>query len=855
METADARGRLRVYLGAAPGVGKTYAMLDEGHRRRGRGTDVVVGYVETHGRSKTIGALGDLEVVPRRRVAYRGTVQEEMDLDAVLARRPSVVLVDELAHTNVPGGRHEKRWQDVEALRDAGIEVITTVNIQHLESLNDVTESITGVRQRETVPDAVVRSADQIELVDMSPQSLRRRMAHGNIYAPERVDAALANYFREGNLTALRELALLWLADRVDEGLERYRDQHDIKGTWATRERIVAAVTGGPESATLMRRAARIASRRAGGEWQALYVTRHDGLSGVAPDRLAALRAKAEDLGGTLHTTVGDDAAEAILEFARAENANQVIIGASRRGRLSALARPGIGERVIAASGDIDVHIVTHDYVRRRVGPPPRESLLGVRRRVSGYLFALIAPLAVSGLLKLTDRFHGLPSEAMMLMAVVVATALIGGLVPAVIAALSSGLLLNLLFTPPLYELTIAEPGNALAIVLFVVVGIAVATVVDHAARRSAEARKARAEADALTVLAHSLLSSSDDLAGLLRSACEVFNATGGAILRRDARGALDAVASVASVGEAPTCVEATDISTAIDDDTVLVLRGGNHSASERALLNAYAAYAKVMAERQSAGRAEVERLRLAEADRTRTALLAAVSHDLRSPLAAVKASVSSLRSEVVTFSEEDQAELLETIEDAADRLTALVTNLLDMSRIHTGAVDARLAEVSLGRAVTHALAPLVGNERITVDVPRDLTVLADAGLLDRVVANIAENALKYTPLGADIRIDGTAIDDSSAGPRAILRISDNGPGVPDHHQDQLFAPFQRLGDVPHKDGVGLGLAVARGLTEAMGGTIATEDTPAGGLTFVLEFPRPPAAAASVASVPGEGSR
>ncbi|WGX96584.1 DUF4118 domain-containing protein [Nocardioides sp. L-11A] len=847
METADTRGRLRVYLGAAPGVGKTYAMLDEGHRRRDRGTDVVVGYVETHGRRRTIGSLGDLEVVPRARIAYRGTVQEEMDLDAILRRRPSVVLVDELAHTNVPGGRHEKRWQDVEALRDAGIEVITTVNIQHLESLNDVTESITGVRQRETVPDAVVRSADQIELVDMSPQSLRRRMAHGNIYAPEKVDAALANYFREGNLTALREVALLWLADRVDEGLERYREQHDIKGTWATRERVVAAVTGGPESATLMRRAARIASRRSGGEWQALYVTRHDGLSGVAPDRLAALRAKAEDLGGTFHTIVGDDAAEAILEFARAENANQVIIGASRRGRFSTVARPGIGERVIAASGDIDIHIVTHDYARRRrLAPRQPDGVLGVRRRIAGYLFALVVPLAVSGVLKLTDRFHGLPSEAMALMAVVVATALVGGLVPAVIAALSSGLLLNLLFTPPLYELTIAEPGNALAIVLFVIVGIAVATVVDHSARRAAEARKARAEADALTVLAHSLLNSSDDLAGLLGSACEVFSATGGAVLRRVERGGHEVVSCV---GEAPTDIRATDISTAIDDDTVLVLRGGNHSASERALLNAYAAYAKVMAERRRAGRAEVERLRLAEVDRTRTALLAAVSHDLRSPLAAVKASVSSLRSEAVTFSEEDEAALLETIETAADRLDALVTNLLDMSRIHTGAVHAQLAEVGLSRAVTHAIAPLAGNERITVDVPRDLTVLADAGLLDRVVANIAENALKYTPLGADIRIDGTAIDgtamdgtaDGSADARAILRISDNGPGVPDHHRDRLFAPFQRLGDVPRKDGVGLGLAVARGLTEAMGGTIATEDTPAGGLTFVLEFPRPTA--------------
>jgi two-component system sensor histidine kinase KdpD len=835
------RGKLRVYLGAAPGVGKTFAMLDEGCRRASRGTDVVVGYVETHQRPRTLEAVGALEVIPRRRLDYRGTVQEELDLEAVLARRPAVVLVDELAHTNVPGGRHEKRWQDIETLREAGIEVITTVNIQHLESLNDVTESITGVRQRETVPDAIVRSADQIELVDMSPQSLRRRMAHGNIYAPEKVDAALSNYFREGNLTALRELALLWLADRVEEGLGHYREQHDIQGTWATRERIVAAVTGGPESVTLLRRAARIASRRSGGEWLALYVTRRDGLRGASPDQLAQLRTKTEDLGGTFHTIVGDDPADAILAFARAENASQVIIGASRRSRVSSLIRPGIGERVVSDSGEIDVHIVTHDYAgTRRYRTTDSEPALGRRRRFLGFGFALAAPAAVTGILKLAGEHHGLPLESMALMAVVVSAALIGGLLPAVASALWSGLLLNYLFTPPLHKLTIAEPGNAFAVALFVVVGISVATVVGHSARRAAEARRARTEADALTVLSHSLLNSSDDLTGLLSSACEVFNATGGSILARSTdtpdHGSYGVLACV---GDAPTAVEAGDVSAVIDDDTVLVLRGGIHGASERSLLNAYAAYAKVMAERQRAARAEVERLRLAEADRTRTALLAAVSHDLRSPLAAVIASVATLRNGALTLSARDEADLLENIETSADRLNALVTNLLDMSRIHTGAVAVQLGEVSVVRAVRDALSPLAGSDRIKVDIDPELVVLADPGLLDRVIANITENALKYTPAGADIRVDAAAADDAVAGPRAILRISDNGPGVPDHDQARLFAPFQRLGDVPRKDGVGLGLAVARGLTEAMGGTIESEDTPAGGLAFVLDFPRP----------------
>ncbi|MDR7252934.1 two-component system sensor histidine kinase KdpD [Nocardioides sp. BE266] len=833
------RGRLRVYLGAAPGVGKTYAMLDEGHRRLERGTDLVVGYVETHGRPKTERGVEGLEVVPRRRIDYRGTIQEEMDLAAILERRPEVVLVDELAHTNVPGSTHEKRWQDVEALLDAGIEVITTVNIQHLESLNDVTESITGVRQRETVPDQVVRAADQIELVDMSPQALRRRMAHGNIYTAEKIDAALSRYFREGNLTALRELALLWLADRVDEGLERYRDEHEIESTWATRERIVVPVSGGPESSTLMRRAARIATRRSGGEWQALYVTRQDGLTGISPDQLTRLAAKAEELGGTFHTVVGDDAAEAILSFARAENATQVVIGASRRGRISTLLRPGVGERVVTGSGDIDVHIVTHDYARRSSLRPAVDNL-GPRRRLAGLVFGVVVPGVLSGLLYLTADLHGLPIEAMSLMVVVVATALIGGLAPAIVAAIVSALMLNYLFTPPLYTLTIAEPENVVTISIFVAVGIAVATVVDNAARRTAQAMSARAEADALTVLAHSLLTSADDTAGLLSSACRLFNATGAAVVRREPSGAETVVASC---GTPPASVERADMSAAIDDHSTLVLAGATLPASERGLLNAYAAYAKVMAERRAATVAEVERLRLTEVDRTRTALLAAVSHDLRNPLAAAKVAVASLRNGEVDWSPQDEAELLQTIEESTDRLTALVANLLDMSRINTGSVSVALAEVDLGEAVRASLAPLAGSERIEVATPADVLVLADAGLLDRVLANICENALKYTPESAQVRIDATV-----AGDRAILRVADTGPGVTDHDQARLFAPFQRLGDVPQQDGVGLGLAVARGFTEAMGGTITTEETPGGGLTFVLELPALPHPTAAPAS-------
>jgi len=753
-----------------------------------------------------------------------------MDLDAILARAPEVVLVDELAHTNVPGSRHEKRWQDVEALLDAGIDVITTVNIQHLASLNDVTEAITGVRQRETVPDEVVRAAEQIELVDMSPEALRRRMAHGNVYAAEKVDAALHHYFRVGNLTALRELALLWLADRVDEGMEQYRDQHEITGTWATRERIVAAVTGGPESATLMRRAARIASRRAGGEWLALYVTRHDGLSTISPDRLD--RAALPGRGARRHVPHrgrrrrggGDPRVRPRRERGPADH--------RREPPRTAVHPRASGDRR-ARHRRLGRHRRAHRDARLRPAqqarPERSDPTLGARRRLTGFVFAVAAPTLVSLLLWQTPSLHGLPSEAMVLMALVVATALIGGLLPAVLSAVLSGVLLNLLFTPPRYTLTIAEPENAAAIALFVVVGIAVATVVDHSARQTVRARRARAEADSLTVLAHSLLSSSDDLTGLLSSACELFRARGAAVLRRSG----PEWEQVAAVGDAPTVLDEEVVSTAIDEQTFLALRGGGRGDSERGLLNAYAAYAKVMAERSRARAAEMDAHRLREADRTRTALLAAVSHDLRSPLAAVKAAVSSLRSTSVSFSPEDEAALLETIEESTDRLTSLVTNLLDMSRIHTGAVTVHPSEVGLAEATRTAIAPLEGGERITVEVDESLVAVADPGLLDRVLANLSENALKHTSPDAEIRVDAAAVGD-----RVTLRLADTGPGIGERDLERIFAPFQRLGDVPRNDGVGLGLAVARGLTEAMGGTITTEATPGGGLTFTVDLPR-----------------
>ena len=823
-----------MYLGAAPGVGKTYRMLDEACRRAERGTDVVVGMVETHGRTHTAERVGGLEVLPRRSVTYRGTEQTELDLPALLQRRPDVAVVDELAHTNVPGLEHGKRWQDVEALLAAGIDVITTVNVQHLESLNDVVEAITGVQQRETVPDRFVRSADAIELVDMSPQALRRRMAHGNVYPADRVDAALAQYFREGNLTALREVALLWLADRVEEGLERYRSQHEIDATWAARERLVVAVTGGPESEALMRRAERISSRTGGGRWMALYVARGDGLVHHPPARLEEMRAMAADLGGSFHSVVGGvdggDAASAILTFARAENATQVVIGASRRGRLSTLVRPGIGEVVIAESGDIDVHIVTHDEARRRRGDVRARPALAARRRAAGFVLAVLGPLLLSGLMLVTPDLHSLPSESMLFMVVVVATALVGGLLPAVLAALVSGFALNYFFTPPLRTLAIASSENAYAVALFVVVAVAVSSVVDVAARRTAQALRATAEADALSALAHGLLHAGLDVSDVVTRAREVFGMRRVCVVGRDGEVLVASDDGPLGTGDERTTIE-------VDDATSLVFTGHAPSPDQVRLMTAYAAHVRVLGERRAAAQESAERRALAEADRARAALLAAVSHDLRTPLASVKAAASSLRNDSIAWSAEDSEALLATIEEGADRLDALVANLLDMSRLEAGAVTSRSAPVELDAVVRMVVGVLEPDDARRVDVALDPTLIAwaDGGLLERVVDNLVTNAVRHAPVPATVRVDA-----SHVGTRVLLRVADTGPGIGPDDRLRVFAPFQRLGDVPNGAGVGLGLAVARGLTEAMAGTLTLDETPGGGTTFVVDLPAGP---------------
>ncbi|GAT69426.1 sensor histidine kinase KdpD [Planomonospora sp. ID91781] len=835
------RGRLRVYLGAAPGVGKTFAMLDEGRRGLERGRDVVVGLVETHGRDRTAALLEGMEVLPRRNVLHRGAALAEMDTEAIIARRPELVLVDELAHTNAPGAKNAKRWQDVEEILDAGIDVVSTVNVHHLESVNDVVRQITGVPQDETVPDEVVRRAEQVELVDMTPEALRRRLAHGNLYPPERIDATLSNYFREGNLTALRELALLWVAGKVDEQLERYRAEHGIAATWGARERVVVALTGGPEGDTLIRRAARIAGRTKGAGLLAVHVTRAGGPAGAGPAHLARQRTLVEDLGGSYHQVVGEDVPRALLDFARGVNATQLVLGASRRGRSARLLSPGVGAETTALSGSIDVHMVPHEEtgVGRR-HPPRSRAALTRTRRIAGWCMAVLGVPALAAAMVPLDGLT-LSSRILLFLLMVVGVALVGGRWPAITAAMGGFALLNWFFTPPLRTLVVARTENLLALLSFVLVAVTVSTVVDLAARRSREAARAGAEAEVLSTLAGHVLRGQAALTSLLARLRETFALTSVTLLERTGDPGLDDRGDpetwrILAVSGGPPCTgpEAADADVIIDDSLVLAVRGRLLEAADRRLLEAFAAEAAV-ALRQERLQREAEQARpLAEADKMRTALLAAVSHDLRTPLASAKAAVDSLRSTEVDWSAQDRAELLATAAESLAMLDRLVANLLDMSRLQAGVLGLALNPVALEEIVPRsidALGPL--RDRVEGDIPLELPeIVADPALLERVLVNVMANAARYSPPGHKVLVTA-----SRYGERVEIRVIDHGPGIPRELRDQVFLPFQRLGDRGGHTGVGLGLALARGLTEAMGGTLTPDETPGGGVTMIVSMP------------------
>ena len=822
-----ARGRLRVYLGAAPGVGKTYKMLEEGRRRLERGSDVVVGVVETHGRERTRQLIDGLEVVPRRHVTYRGAELDDMDLDAVLVRRPKVALVDEMAHTNAPGSRHSKRWEDIDELLDAGIDVITTVNVQHLESLNDALTRITGVEQRETIPDDIVRRADQIELVDMAPEALRRRIVHGNVYPRDRIDAALGNYFRVGNLSALRELALLWVADRVDDELLEYRDEHGIRRPWETRERIVVAITGAPSGEHLIRRAARMAERSRA-ELIGVHVRRSDGLGASGgDDRVTTHRQLLTDLGGRYQEIVGDDPAELLVAFARAENATQLVLGTSRRSRFDELLHGSIINRAVRASPDIDVHVVAHDEDTDTRPRPTRAKYrsapLPPRRRVAAWMVAIVGPpLLTAAFVPFRDD-DGLPGVLPAYTLVVVITALLGGTAPALVAAVLGFMVGNLALTQPYGTLRITELPSIVALSAFLAVAVIVAVVVGRLARRTAEVRRSRAQAHALASAAASLAASDDAISMLL----DKLRST----LHLDAVAITDRNRPLASAGEAERLRGADVERIELPDQRALVFAPTITDPDDRLVVRAFADQLATAVRRSELAATENQARTLAEIDQFRTALLRAVSHDLRTPLAAIKAAASSLEQDDVDWPVEARQDFIATIVEEGDRLDRIIANLLDASRLEAGVLAVNSVAVDPADVLERVAATAPPGIDITVDIPTGSPpLLADRALLERVLENLLTNAARYAPGPVQLTVDHDCDARTSR-----VRVIDHGPGVPREMYDALFQGFHRLDD--RGAGVGLGLAVSHGFVEAMGGHLVPSETPGGGLTMDIVLP------------------
>ncbi len=811
-----------MYLGAAPGVGKTHAMLEEGVRRAGRGADVVVGLLDDTARQGIAELAGGLEHAPTTQGP--GGVPE-LDVVALRLRRPQVVLVDNLAHRiDTRCGR----WDSVEELLSDGIDVITTVNISNLESMTDIVAGITGSATTETVPDSVVRGADQIELVDMSPEALRRRLAHGHIYPPDQVDIAQANVFRPEVLGKLRQLSLLWLADRVEEQIERQLLSDDPDDTHSVRERVVVAF-GGHGGDRLVRRAARIAGRTG-----AHLVGVHVVSAGHAPGRdLERQRGLLVGLGGVYREIVGDDVAQALVAFARVEQATQLVIGAVPRD-LGSPKRSSVVDELIDRIGSVDVHIVATDIADQPVEPlragraaPARP----LRMRSAAWALCILGLPLLTAILVTARRHVSVGSALMFDLCLVMAVAALGGVRAGLVASVGAFGLTNWFLTPPLHTISVGDAQNVVALTVFVLVTVVVSFLVDRAARRSREAAAARAEAAALARSAATLVGAHDPLPDLLEQLRATFSLASASVFELTGQGWWPT--HVSGHPELLDPTEGTSIDISADGKLRLVVSNNALRPEQLEVLRAFADQLAMAVEarrlRVDAANADL----LAEANALRAALLQAVSHDFRTPLATIKASASGLLHTDATFSESDRRLLLIDIDGAADRLDRMVRDLLDMSRLQVGALDLTLRSVALEEVVAAALSGLAAPQgRVEVDVPDSLpTVFADAALLERAVANLVSNAMAWSPAGSAVKVQagqiGSAID---------LRVVDRGPGVPHDERERIFLPFQRLGDRSNDAGVGLGLAIAKGFIEAMGARLSLDDTPGGGLTMTIRL-------------------
>ena len=870
-------GRLKIFVGAAPGVGKTYEMLQQARARKQDGYDIVVGVVETHGRKETQALLDGLEVVPRKRLEYRGQWLEEMDLDAIIARHPQIALVDELAHANAPGSRHPKRYLDIEELLNRGIDVYTTVNIQHIESLNDVVAQITHVRVRETVPDSVFDRADAIELVDLTPDDLIQRLKEGKVYVPKQAERALEHYFSPGNLTALRELALRRTAERVDEQLLTHMQAHAIPGPWAAGERILVCISEDPRAAGLVRYAKRLADRLHA-PFTALCVETRRSLQWTEDerDRVADTLRLAEALGGEAITVPGDgrSIADDVIRFAQANNVTQIIIGKSARSRWFEILHGSVVHDLVRRSGNISVHVIAGDELAR--DPIPKKTVRAAEGAAPfdpwPYLVALAAVAAALGVSELIQPALGIENVDLIFLSAVVGVAVRYGLWPSLLATVASSLCYNFFFLPPIYTFTITDPTNLAAFVFFTVVAI----VVSHFAARGRTQTVAAHERVRAVELLYAF---SRKLAGVGTLDDVLWATAYQAALMLKVRVVLllpEDGSIVVKAGYPPEdWLDEADVAAAKwawqnnrvagrGSDTLpgakrlfLPMRTGRGAIGvmgvdsdktgplltpdQRRLLDALIDQAALAIERvylvEDVDRAK----RTIETDRLRSALLTSISHDLKTPLASVLGAASTLRDLSGALTDTEKADLLATVIDESERLNRFIANLLDMTRLESGAVVPNTAPHDLGEIVGSALrraSKILARHRIELELAAGLPMLElDAVLFEQALFNLLDNAAKYSPAGTTIRIRSWRDQDA-----VCLEVLDEGDGIPPADLEHIFDKFYRAekGDRV-RAGTGLGLAISRGFVEALQGQITAANRPdRPGAVFAIRLPVPP---------------
>ena len=878
--TQQSRGRLKIFLGAAPGVGKTYEMLTVAQARKREGVDVVIGIVETHGRAETLALIEGLSTINRREVDYKGRTLDEMDLDAILHRRPALVLVDELAHSNAPGSRHPKRYLDVEELLAAGIDVYTTVNIQHIESLNDVVAQITRIRVRETVPDSILDRADDIEIIDISPEDLLQRLRDGKVYVAKTATRALSHYFSPGNLTALRELALRRTAQRVDAQLLDHMQSHAIAGPWAAGERVLVCVTRRGAGPALVRYGRRLAERLRA-PWTALHIeTAADVKLGEADrDRIADCLRLAEKLGAEVATIPATGVAAGIIAYAREQNATQIVVGSPAKRRF--WSRRSLAQALIELAGDIPIHVIGRGQAAETDAPPaPAARPPAGKFEATPYLGSAALVAGAVGLGMALQTMLGINSISLVFLTAVLTAGALFGLWPSLFACAASVLSYNFFFLPPLYTFTITDPENVVALFFFTVAAI-IASNLAAAMRAQAVTARARARTTedlyqfsrklaAIVSLDDLLWATAYQIAAMLKVRVVLLlperDRAENVVVRagyppedeldladlaaakwcwqsnRPAGRGADTLPGAKRLflpmrtGRGPVAVVGVDSETP----------GPLLAPDQRRLLDALTDQAAVSIERISLAE-DVDRARLlAETERLRTALLTSLSHDLRTPLASILGAASSLRSYRDLLDEPARDELLQTVQDEAERLNRFVGNLLDMTRIESGIIEPRREPADLGELIGSALArtsKVLSSHRVETDIAPDLPLLdLDVVLFEQVLFNLLDNAAKYAPVGSTVTLH--AWQDGPAGVK--LQVCDEGPGIPPGSLETVFDKFVRVEATDRqRAGTGLGLAICRGFVEAMGGVIVAGNRTdrEGGAVFTITLRMPTASA------------